>query len=136
MSVNPVPTIGITLLLFAHRTFHVKYFQTLTLLGIEDQDIHWESSDSAIKATESAWRSLFDEAYVGALEKGETFVCEDGPYNPILPNAAFKATSPEKMHTFVKDATPSKGILSGPKDGKKPKRSVTLCCGDTEHGVF
>lgn len=36
---NPVPTLGITLLLHVHRTSHVRYYQTLSLLGIEAIDV-------------------------------------------------------------------------------------------------
>ncbi|CCW61072.1 unnamed protein product [Phytomonas sp. EM1] len=62
--VNPVPTIAIALLLYAHRTSHNRYFQTLSLLGIENIDITWEESEANIEQTKAAWKALYEEVYV------------------------------------------------------------------------
>lgn len=61
---NPVPTLGITLLLHVHRTSHVRYYQTLSLLGIEAIDVSWEETSEAIRQTKEAWSALYDESYL------------------------------------------------------------------------
>lgn len=60
---NPVPTIGVLYLLHAHRTAPVKYFQILSLFGLEANDITWVNSKLCTDNTAEAWHKLFEEVY-------------------------------------------------------------------------
>lgn len=63
LNCNPVPTIGILYVLHAHRTAHDKYYQILSLLGLEATDVTWEDTKFTVESTSKAWELLFTEKY-------------------------------------------------------------------------
>lgn len=151
LKVDPIPTIGISLLLHAHRTTHVKYFQTLSLLGIEHVDVEWEETPESIAQTKDAWEALYEESYIGA-SPGYTFHALNGVISPMQPKANGQASSKVYLPPSSPTGALDTGALYSPtmvplKSSFRAKgsnnnnsagleRSVTLCCGDTEYGVF
>ncbi|EPY26333.1 hypothetical protein STCU_06204 [Strigomonas culicis] len=131
MNVNPVPTIGLTLLLHTHRTTHVKYYQTLNLLGIDDIDIFWLNNANAVRETRRAWGMLFSEDYVNA---SASFVAGGDMDEPLLPPTA--ATGTQLVAEYDATVVPTVSALKGRGKSDKSNKQVSLCGGDAEHGVF
>lgn len=162
--VNPIPTVGIMLLLHAHRTSHVKYYQTLSLFGIEDLDIEWNSSRGVVEQTCRAWEALYDESYIGdASDFG--FITIDGVTTPLVPKRSLphltkELQAPPHAITLGRDGagsrpatstlpppTPEPAVYSPtapPRTASALKRraanpstkKVTLCSADTQLGIF
>lgn len=76
---NPVPTIGLLYLLHAHRTAHVKYFQILSLFGLEANDITWDDRKRCVGNTSAAWKILYKEHYYGGQKKMFLYELKESP---------------------------------------------------------
>ncbi|EAN97754.1 hypothetical protein, conserved [Trypanosoma cruzi] len=122
---EPVPTIGISLLLYSHRTLHAKYYQALALLGIETIDIDWDETYDAVEATMRAWMLLYDELYVkdaeGAFCLGDGLNCFHG-------NDDKKETSQSEPRTAIR--------RPGSKRVSRLLRRTILCSAGGEHVIF
>lgn len=85
MTTNPVPTLGLTFLLHAHRTSHIKYFQMLSLFALETRDITWDvTAPTAVDETKAGWEALYNEAYI--VDRGNasfTYSTADGILMPV-----------------------------------------------------
>ncbi|KEG06491.1 lipoprotein [Trypanosoma grayi] len=125
-TVEPVPTIGITLLLHSHRTAHAKYYQALVLLGIENIDIEWEDTRAAVEETLEGWMTLYNEHYVD--DPNTACVITDGPI-PRRGGAEKSAETPQR-------APVSALRRSGQRRSSRLQRQVTLCCAESEYGIF
>ncbi|CCW71183.1 unnamed protein product [Phytomonas sp. Hart1] len=114
--VNPVPTMAISLLLYAHRTSFNRYFQTLSLLGIQKVGITWEENNENIKATQVAWKALYDEVYVVNIQnfrfKGKSASRTDLPLRKVSTNRL----TTQELHTSSADALISDGSSKGKVD--------------------
>lgn len=116
---NPVPTIGIVYLLHAHRTAHVKYFQILTLFGIEADDITWENTKVAADDTSKAWDILYEENYVGGRKNVFLYEVDELRSAPSGDTAA-------PLSTYQPSKRPVKSCLSKSKKGSKKQVSLSL----------
>lgn len=140
---NPVPTIGITLLLHAHRTSHVKYVQTLSLLGIDDTDVTWENSAGAVEQTQRCWQVLYNESYVGDTPNFSFILHNDGVVMPMVrspngqvTNIPFTATLAKKLQSpvYLPGVQPVRSLLRS--TFNRSNKKVMIIGGDTEYGVF
>ncbi|KAH9586657.1 hypothetical protein LSM04_004163 [Trypanosoma melophagium] len=135
---NPVPTIGITLLLYTHRTAHAKYYQTLMLLGLENIDVSWENTVESVDATMKSWEMLYSEMYV---EKSNTaFIMFDGMDFQKSQEEAMRQQSTTSIGDRSVDtshrSTAGSIRRTGSRRSLRHNRQVTLCCADTEYGIF
>ncbi|KAG5507500.1 hypothetical protein JIQ42_07798 [Leishmania sp. Namibia] len=155
LSGNPVPTIGIVFMLHAHRTSHIKYYQSLSLFAIENVDIVWGGEGERIlKQTQDAWMALYDEAYV-SMNKYVRFdyLVQDGVLIPTTdPGDAANtvaggdsstakkssgAADQKHRYTYEANATPRVPCMKAPNSkANSAGRRVTFCSADTEFGVF
>lgn len=128
----PVPTIGLIYLLHAHRTAHVKYYQILTLFGLEANDITWENTKFAADETCKAWEALYDECYVGNRKNIFLYEMENASKRTALLTAptTLGAGSNEEVAVYKKDAISKKSIIAE-KSRRSGKKQVTLCLGST-----
>ncbi|EKF39096.1 hypothetical protein MOQ_000683 [Trypanosoma cruzi marinkellei] len=122
---EPVPTIGISLLLYSHRTLHAKYYQALALLGIETIDIDWDETYDAVEATMRAWMLLYDELYVKDAEGA--FCLSDG-LHPLQGNDDRRETSQSQPRTALR--------RPGSKRPNRSLRRTILCSAGGEHVIF
>lgn len=164
LEANPVPTIGITFMLHAHRTSHLKYYQSLSLFAIEDVDVTWDSeSTRVLKQTQNAWMALYDEAYVSEnkdLPFG--YVIRDGVLMPSTDPAPPATSTPaaeaarapaivaaarsqrkteaaKHRYSYNPTAAPGPSLVrskSKKGGGGDVGRGVVFCSADTEFGVF
>ncbi|GET85959.1 hypothetical protein, conserved [Leishmania tarentolae] len=152
---NPVPTIGIVFMLHAHRTSHVKYYQSLSLFAIENVDVVWSTECYRIlKQTQCAWMALYDEAYVSEnREMPFSYVIRDGVLMPTTSTykaantvagdnyaTAMRLGSVENQahwHTYEANAAPRRSCMKmRTRNAEHFGRRVTFCSADTEFGVF
>eukprot|EP00796_Vickermania_ingenoplastis_P010861 gene10861-7527_t len=120
----PVPTVGLVYLLHAHRTAHVKYFQILTLFGLEANDITWENTQAAADSTSLAWRELYDENYIGSRQNIFLYEIER------LGMTAGQQQLHEILHatgSYNRTCVPTKSALLS--KGKRVKKKVSLLLG-------
>ncbi|RNF26748.1 uncharacterized protein Tco025E_00982 [Trypanosoma conorhini] len=122
---EPIPTVGISLLLYSHRTLHAKYYQTLALLGIENIDIDWEEKRASVEATMRAWQLLYDETYVKTV-KG-AFYLSDEP--------ASTHENEEGREIRQQEVVPSRRRNLS-KRSSRPQRRAALCTADGKHLIF
>lgn len=123
---NPVPTIGLTYLLHAHRTAHVKYFQILSLFGLEACDVTWEDTKKAADGTVKAWEALYDETYVGPVRP---IFCHEVLNSGFSNDRGQLVDAMQSTVCYKPDAYPRKSALLARTDNRGKKR-VTLLLGD------
>ncbi|CBH12755.1 hypothetical protein, conserved [Trypanosoma brucei gambiense DAL972] len=126
---DPVPTIGITLLLHCHRTDHVKYKEVLHLLGIDNVDVMWEETTDAVDETMRSWNTLYGEHYV-----------EDVNIAFVSYAAKYKAGGNTHVDPTSRDHIQTSAAVSHrrtkSKRSDKPYREVSFCCADSQKGIY
>ncbi|CAJ1005779.1 putative Leucine rich repeat [Leishmania naiffi] len=152
---NPIPTIGILFMLHAHRTSHLKYYQSLSLFAIENVDLVWGDLDHRIlHQTQDAWVTLYDEAYVSeSKEMPFGYVVRQSVLLPTTsPDDAANTVAEDdsatvktsfggeiRNHSYTYDASaaPCRScIKSRNRKANHAGRRVMFCSGDTQFGVF
>jgi Leucine-rich repeat (LRR) protein len=160
---NPVPTIGITFMLHAHRTSQLKYYQSLSLFAIENVDVTWGEAptDRILRQTQNAWMALYDEAYVSenrdmpfgyTIHDGVLMPSNDPWLKDTLSPATAAAQAPATVtaakakkseaakhrYSYNPSATPGPSVVrtKSKKSAAGTARGVTFCSADTEFGVF
>ncbi|KAG5486751.1 hypothetical protein LSCM1_08007 [Leishmania martiniquensis] len=152
---DPVPTIGIVFMLHAHRTSHIKYYQSLSLFAIENVDVVWGGEDDRmLKQTQDAWMALYDEAYViesrfvplgYRVRDGVLMPTTDrnGTANsaargdPFAAKNTLGAAKQKHLYTYEASATPREPCMKAcSSKTSNAGHRVTFCSGDTEFGVF
>ncbi|CBZ23579.1 conserved hypothetical protein [Leishmania mexicana MHOM/GT/2001/U1103] len=153
---NPVPTIGIIFMLHAHRTSHLKYYQSMSLFAIENVDVMWGAAGHGIlKQTQGAWMALYDEAYVGeSREMPFGYLVQKGVLMPTSDpcdgasvvagdgSAAAKKSdgaSRQRQHRYAYETNvaPRRSCIKArTRNAGNFARQVTFCSADTEFGVF
>ncbi|KAG5511224.1 hypothetical protein JKF63_07166 [Porcisia hertigi] len=154
---NPVPTIGIAFMLHAHRTSHLKYYQSLSLFAIENIDVAWgDAGDHILKQMQGAWMALYDEAYVSEnKEVPFSYLVQNGVLMPTTARGYAADTVAESrpvtakggvtsstvkqklQYTFEAKAVPRVScIKTRNRKADNTFHRVTFCSADTELGVF
>ncbi|RNF10802.1 lipoprotein, partial [Trypanosoma rangeli] len=122
---EPIPTMGISLLLYSHRTLHAKYYQTLALLGIENIDIGWEGTHASVEATMRAWQLLYDEVYVKDVQ-GAFYLSEEP--------SSLRETNEGRELQQNEVVPPRRRNLS--KRSSRSQRRAVICTADGEQLIF
>ncbi|KAG8343648.1 hypothetical protein TRVL_05522 [Trypanosoma vivax] len=121
---EPVPTVGIELLLHCHRTAHVKFFRVLGLLGIQDVDVRWELTDAAVNDTMRLWFALYGEKYVENAEVA--FVMGNG--KPSVGKNSGAAVEDDGQNTERKRSRGRRCVQN--------QRAVVFCCVDSQNSIY
>lgn len=131
---SPVPTVGLIYLLHAHRTAHVKYYQILTLFGLEANDITWENTKFAADETCKTWEALYGECYVGNRKNIFLYELQNVSRGTSIrtepPAPTGEIANSDDNAVYQKDAISKKSSIAekGKRSGRK---QVTLCLGSS-----